>query len=136
MTMKSSVLVVFCLCLLATGNALLGQCPASVKGSKIPSNNWSASSPKAGYYAPDSAVINVGNGQVVSGSASYATVKSDMGSGFSAAVFSLVGGAGSASNLPAGVVQCSYDGPRFKKSGKTLEATVTINCKGASCSSF
>jgi len=134
MTLKRSVLIIICLCLLATGKTLLGQCPATVKGSKIPSNNWSASSPnKAGYYTPDSAIINDGNGQVVAGPASYATVKSYMGSGFAAAVFSIVGGAGSSSILPPGTVQCSYDGPRFKKSGKTLQATVTINCKGVTC---
>lgn len=135
MQVKISALLV-CLCALASGTALLGQCPGSVKGSKVPSTNWKATSAKAGYYAPDSAVINDGNGQVVAGQASYATVKSDMGGAFSSATFTLVGGAGSASNLPAGVVQCSYDGPRFKKGGSTLQATITINCKGASCSTF
>jgi len=134
--MKSPLLFAICACALASATALSAQqCPATVKGSRIPSTNWSASSPKPGYYALDSAVINVGNGQVVSGSASYTTVKNDMGSAFASATFTLVS-PGSGGGLPAGVISCSYDGPRFKKSGKTLQATVTINCKGTSCSSF
>jgi len=110
-------------------------CPSPLKGSKIPSATWSDRSTKPGYYAPDSAVINVGNGQVVNGSASYATVKSKMGSLFAGAEFSLVGGVGTASNLPAGVYTCSYDGPRFRSGGKTLEATVTVACTN-SCGSL
>ena len=122
--------------LCAAENANAGpSCPSAVKGSKIPSTAWSDRSTKPGYYAPDSAIINDGNGQVVAGSASYATVKSKMGSGFGGSEFSLVGGVGTGSNLPAGVYTCSYDGPRFRSGGKTLQATVTVACTN-SCGSF
>jgi hypothetical protein len=110
-------------------------CPTTVKGKKIPSNNWKASSTKAGYYAPDSAIINALNTQdVVVGSAPYATVKSYMGSHFADAIFTAVGSPGTSSQLGPNILQCVYDGPRFHHSGKTLEATVVVNCtKGAAC---
>jgi hypothetical protein len=106
-----------------------GLCPASLAGSALPATNWSAASSRPGYYPPDSAIIDVANGQVVAGSASYSAVKSSMGSGFAGATFNLVGGIGTASNLPSNVITCSYDGPRYRKSGKTLEATVTTACQ-------
>jgi len=63
-------------------------------------------------------------------------VKSKMGTGaFNSATFTLVGGPGSDSTLPAGVITCSYDGPRFQSGGKTLEATITVACTG-SCGSL
>ena len=110
-------------------------CPATVKGSKIPSNNWKASSTKAGYYALDSAIINAVNTEdVVVGSAPYATVKSYMGSAFGDANFTLLGSPGTSSQLGPNVYQCTYDGPRFHHSGKTMVATVVVNCtKGAAC---
>jgi hypothetical protein len=133
--MKRSVLIIFCLCLLAIGKSLFGQtCPSPIKGSKIPSKNWTASSTTPGYRAADSAVINVGNGQVVTGSASYATVKSDMGSAFASANFVLASGPSSGYGIPSGDIECSYDGPRFKKGGKTLQATVSVICKGTCAS--
>jgi hypothetical protein len=114
---------------IAGASAVAGpSCPASLKGSKIPSTAWNDRSTKPGYYAPDSAVINDGNGHVVDGAASYDTVKNEMGSAFAGATFSLVGGVGTASNLPAGVYTCSYDGPRFRKGSETLQATVTVAC--------
>lgn len=101
-----------------------------MSGSQIPANSWSPTSSQSGYYATDSAIINVGNGQVVVGGASRATVKSYMGAAFNGASFTVVGGPGGASNLPYGVINCPYDGPRFKYHGQTLRATVTINCTG------
>lgn len=110
-------------------------CPATVKGKKIPSNNWKASSTKAGYYALDSAIINALNtADVVVGSAPYATVKSYMGSAFADANFTLLGSPGTSSQLGPNIIQCSYDGPRFHHSGKNMEATIVVNCtKGAAC---
>lgn len=100
----------------------------------IPSKNWTASSTKAGYYALDSAIINTGSGQVVVGSAPYATVKSYMGSSFGDAIFTSIGSPGTSSQLGLNIIQCTYDGPRFHHSGKTMEATVVVNCtKGAAC---
>ena len=105
-------------------------CPSPLKGSHIPANNWSTSSTASGYYAPDSAIINTSNSHVVVGSASRATVKSYMGSGFGNANFNVVGGAGTTSGLGPNVIQCPYDGPRFTNAGRPLQATVTINCTG------
>jgi len=102
-------------------------CP-TISGSQIPTRNWSAQSSQSGYYALDSAIVNVGNGQVVVGSAPRSTVKSYMGGAFSGATFTVVGGA--APGPASGVITCPYDGPRFQNGGRTLEATVTINCTG------
>jgi hypothetical protein len=109
-------------------------CPTTAKGKKIPSNNWKALSTKAGYYALDSVIINTGNGQVVVGSAPYATVKSYMGSGFNDAIFTSIGSPGTSSQLGPNIIQCTYDGPGFHHSGKSMKATVVVNCtKGAAC---
>ena len=70
-------------------------------------------------------------GQVVQGPASRAQVESLMGSGaFNGATFTEVGGIGTGGGLPGGAFSCSYDGPRFKHGGKTLQATVTVACNG------
>jgi hypothetical protein len=71
---------------------------------------------------------------VVVGSAPYATVKSYMGSSFGDAIFTSIGSPGTSSQLGLNIIQCTYDGPRFHHSGKTMEATVVVNCtKGAAC---
>jgi len=113
--------------LLVTSQAWGQACP-TLKGSQIPTRNWSATSSKPGYYALDSAIINDGNGHVVVGSAPRSVVKSYMGSAFANATFTVVGGPGGGSALPANVITCPYDGPRFRNGGRTLQATVTINC--------
>ena len=115
---------------LAAGTAAAQQCKSSIKGSQIP-GKWSETSGKPGYYAPNSAVINDGNGQVYAGSASRSEVESLMGSSFSNATFTVVGGPGSDSNIPG--FTCSYDGPRFHHAGKTLQATITIVCQSGTC---
>jgi hypothetical protein len=109
-------------------------CPSPLLGMNVPSTNWSASSTKPGYYALDSAILVAGTGNVLIGSASYSDLKSEMGSSFAGASFALVGGAGSASNLPAGVITCSYDGPVFQYGGQHRMATITIACAGGACS--
>jgi hypothetical protein len=109
-------------------------CPSPVLGSAVPSTNWSATSTKPGYYAPDSAILVAGTGNVLIGGASYGDVKSEMGGSFAGAHFALVGGAGTASNLPAGVITCSYDGPPFSYNGQSRMATITIACAGGACS--
>lgn len=114
----------------ASHSKCLPPCPSTLKGKKIPTNAWTSSSSVPGYYAPDSAIVNTGNGQVVVPSASRGAVKSAMGPGFRGAIFTVVGGAGSSSGLPAGVIQCPYDGPSFQSHGQALKATVTINCTG------
>lgn len=109
-------------------------CPSPLLGSNIPSTNWSAISTKPGYYAPDFAILVAGTGNVLIPSASYSDVKNEMGGSFAAAHFALVGGAGTASNLPAGVITCSYDGPSYPYMGKNRDATITIACAGGACS--
>jgi hypothetical protein len=109
-------------------------CPSPLLGSNIPSTNWSATSTKPGYYAPDSAILVAGTGNVLVGSASYSDVKNEMGGSFAGAHFALVGGVGTASNLPSGVITCSYDGPAFSYMGKSRAATITIACAGGACS--
>ena len=111
----------------------LPACLQTLKGSSFPTE---AFSPPGPGYTNDSAIINVANGQPVVGPASVNQVKSKMGAGaFNSATFTLVGGPGSDSTLPAGVITCSYDGPRFQSGGKTLEATITVACTG-SCGSL
>lgn len=114
-------------------NCVLPACLETLQGSSIPT---AAFSPPGPGYTHDSAIINVANGQPVVGPASVNQVKSEMGAGaFNSATFTLVGGPGSDSSLPAGVITCSYDGPRFQSAGKTLEATITVACTG-SCGSL
>lgn len=109
-------------------------CPSPLLGMNVPSTNWSAASTKPGYYALDSAILVAGTGNVLIGSASYTDVKSEMGGSFAGAHFALVGGAGTASNLPAGVITCSYDGPPYSYNGQSRMATITIACAGGACS--
>ena len=114
-------------------NCVLPACLQTLAGSNFPT---AAFSPPGPGYTNDSAIINVANGQPVVGPASVNQVKSKMGTGaFNSATFTLVGGPGSDSTLPAGVITCSYDGPRFQSGGKTLEATITVACTG-SCGSL
>lgn len=114
-------------------DCVLPPCLQTLKGSNLPT---AAFSPPGPGYTNDSAIINVANGQPVVGPASVNQVKSKMGAGaFNSATFTLVGGPGSDSTLPAGVITCSYDGPRFQSGGKTLEATITVACTG-SCGSL
>jgi hypothetical protein len=114
-------------------NCVLPPCLATLKGSSFPT---AAFSPPGPGYTGDSAIINVANGQPVVAPASVNQVKSKMGTGaFNSATFTLVGGPGSDSTLPAGVITCTYDGPRFQSGGKTLEATITVACTG-SCGSL
>jgi hypothetical protein len=115
---------------LAAGSAAAQQCVEHIKGSQIPGALNTATG-KPGYYAPNSAVINDGNGQVYVGDASRTQVKTLMGSSFANATFVLVGGPGSDSNVPG--FTCSYDGPRFHHAGKTLQATITIVCTSGNC---
>ena len=114
-------------------DCVLPACLQTLKGSNFPT---AAFSPPGPGYTNDCAIINVANGQPVVGPASVNQVKSKMGAGaFNSATFTLVGGPGSDSTLPAGVITCSYDGPRFQSGGKTLEATITVACTG-SCGSL
>jgi hypothetical protein len=111
----------------------LPPCLATLKGSSFPT---AAFGPPGPGYTKDSAIINVANGQAVVGPATVDQVKAKMGAAaFDAARFTLVGGPGSDSTLPAGVITCSYDGPRFQSGGETLEATITVACTG-SCGSL
>jgi hypothetical protein len=112
---------------------VLPACLQTLAGSSFPT---AAFSPPGPGYTNDSAIINVANGQPVVSPASVDQVKTAMGTGaFNSATFTLVGGPGSDSTLPAGVITCSYDGPRFQSAGKTLEATITVACTG-SCGSL
>ncbi len=114
-------------------NCVLPACLQTLQGSNFPT---AAFSPPGPGYTNDSTIINVANGQTVVAPASVNQVKTKMGTGaFNSATFTLVGGPGSDSTLPAGVITCSYDGPRFQSAGKTLEATITVACIG-SCGSL
>jgi len=114
-------------------DCVLPPCLQTLKGSSFPTALFSPPGPG---YTNDSAIINVANGQPVIGPASVDQVKSKMGTGaFDAATFTLAGGPGSDSTLGAGVITCSYDGPRFQSGGETLEATITVACTG-SCGSL
>ena len=114
-------------------NCVLPACLQTLKGSHFPA---AAFSPPGPGYTHNSAIINVANGQPVVGPASVSQVKSKMGAAaFNSATFTLVGGPGSDSTLPAGVITCSYDGPRFQSASKTLQATITVACTG-SCGSL
>jgi hypothetical protein len=114
-------------------NCVLPPCLAMLSGSTFPT---AAFSPPGPGYTKDSAIINVANGQPVVAPASVNQVKSKMGAAaFNSATFTLVGGPGSDSTMGAGVITCSYDGPRFQSGGKTLEATITVACTG-SCGSL
>ena len=114
-------------------NCVLPPCLQTLAGSSFPT---AAFSPPGPGYTNNSAIINVANGQPVVGPASVNQVKSEMGAAaFDSATFTLVGGPGSDSTLPPGVITCSYDGPRFQSGGKTLEATITVACTG-SCGSL
>ena len=116
---------------LSVAHAQAADCPSPIAGHKIPTASWSVTSTHPTYYAADSAIINVGNGQPVTPSATRAQVKASMGAAFTNAQFKVVGGPGSG---PAnGFMSCSYDGPRYAKGGKTLQATVNIACV-SSCS--
>jgi len=107
-------------------------CPSPIKGSNIPSKNYSPTSTKPGYRAQDSAILTQG-GIPQTPSASYAAVKSSMGGAFAGAKFKIVGGPGSDSSLPGGTFTCSYDGPSYRHGSQTLSATITIVCTGSSC---
>jgi hypothetical protein len=112
---------------------VLPPCLATLKGSSFPT---SAYSPPGPSYTNDSAIINAANGQPVVGPATVNQIKTKMGTAaFDAAAFTLVGGPGSDSTLGAGVITCTYDGPRFQSGGETLEATITVACTG-SCGSL
>ena len=114
-------------------DCVLPACLQSLQGSSFPTSPFSPPGPG---YTNDSAIINVANGQPVVGPASVNQMKNEMGTAaFNSATFTLVGGPGSDSTLPAGVITCSYDGPRFQSGGKTLEATITVACTG-SCGSL
>jgi len=114
-------------------NCVLPPCPATLTGNNIPTTLFSPPGPG---FTNDSAIINVANGQTVVSPASVDGIKAKMGAGaFDAATFTLVGGPGSDSTLGAGVITCSYDGPRFESGGQTLEATITVACTG-SCGSL
>ena len=114
-------------------NCVVPPCLATLKGTSFPT---SAFSPPGPGYTNNSAIINVANGQPVVGPASVSQVKSKMGTAaFDAATFTLVGGPGSDSTLGAGVITCSYDGPRFQSDGEILQATITVACTG-SCGSL
>jgi len=114
-------------------NCVLPACLQTLAGSSFPT---AAFSPPGPGCTNDSAIINVANGQTVVAPASVNQVKAKMGTAaFNSATFTLVGGPGSDSTLPGGVITCSYDGPRFQSAGKTLEATITVACTG-SCGSL
>lgn len=113
-------------------DCVLPACLQRLTGSNFPTSPFSPPGPG---YTNDSAIINVANGQPVVGPATVNQVKSKMGTAFNSATFTLVGGPGSDSTLPAGVITCSYDGPRFQSGGKTLQATITVACTG-SCGSL
>ncbi len=114
-------------------DCVLPACLQTLTGSNFPTSPFSPPGPG---YTNDSAIINVANGQPVVGPATVNQVKSKMGTAaFNSATFTLVGGPGSDSTLPAGVITCSYDGPRFQSAGKTLQATITVACTG-SCGSL
>jgi hypothetical protein len=114
-------------------DCVLPPCLATLKGSSFPT---AAFSPPGPGFTNDSAIINVANGQPVLGPATVDQIKAKMGTGaFNAGTFTLVGGPGSDSTLGAGVITCSYDGPRFQSGGETLEATITVACTG-SCGSL
>jgi hypothetical protein len=114
-------------------NCVLPACLQTLTGSNFPTAPFSPPGPG---YTNDSAIINVANGQLVVAPAAVNQVKSKMGAAaFNSATFSLIGGPGSDSTLPAGVITCSYDGPGFQSAGKTLKATITVACTG-SCGSL
>jgi hypothetical protein len=114
-------------------DCVLPPCLPTLKGSNFPT---AAFSPPGPGFTNDSAIINVANGQPVVAPATVDQIKAKMGAGaFNAATFTLVGGAGSDSTLGAGVITCSYDGPRFQSGGETLQATITVACTG-SCGSL
>ncbi len=115
---------------LMAGAASAQQCIEHIKGSQVP-GRLNPATGKPGFYAPDSAIINDGNGRVYEGGVSRAQVQSAMGSSFANATFVLVGGPGSDSGVPG--FTCSYDGPRFHHAGKTLQATITLVCQSGNC---
>jgi hypothetical protein len=119
--------------LAAAASAHAQTCPASIKGSRIPSRSYAPSSPKPGYYAADSAILTRGGIPKVN-SATYAQVKTSMGGAFSGAKFKLPnGGEGARSNLPPHTFECQYDGPAYRSGSQTLSAVVAIVCTGSSC---
>jgi hypothetical protein len=111
----------------ATSAFAAEQCPSTVKGSKLPNRAWSDTSSKPGWYAQNSAIATLGGIPVVGG-ASYAQVKSYMGSGFDNATFKNPI-AGSTTPPMSGFITCSYKGPNFRHGSQTLFATVTVACK-------
>jgi hypothetical protein len=112
-------------------------CQPSLKGSQLPTVNWSASSSAPGYYAYQSAILNSNNGIPILTQPSLATIMSAMGSAaFSAATFTLPsGGQGSGGGLPNGVISCGYDSPQFVYQGQPATAQVTVACTN-SCGSL
>jgi hypothetical protein len=115
-------------------------CPPSLKGSKLPTANWSATSTAPGYYAYQSAILNHSNGIPIATQPSLSTIKSAMGgtAAFNAATFSVPNGTtgeGTGGGLPSGVISCSYDSPEFTYDGQPAVAQVTIACT-TSCGSL
>jgi hypothetical protein len=109
-------------------------CQPSLKGSQLPTANWSASSTAPGYYAYQSVILNNHNGNPILLQPSLSTIKSAIGSSYSGATFTLAN-AGSGGGLPAGVISCFYDSPVFTYDNQPASAQVTIACT-ASCGSL
>jgi hypothetical protein len=112
-------------------------CQPTLKGSKFPTANWSATSSAPGYYAYQSAILNRNNANVILSQPSLATVKNAIGTAaFNASTLTLAtGGPGSDSNLPAGVISCSYDTQQFVFDSQPAMAQITVNCTN-SCGSL
>jgi hypothetical protein len=107
-------------------------CPSSLKGSQIPTANWSASSTAPAYYAYQSAIFNSKNGAPIATEASRSTIESAMGTtAFNAATFTVPAGTsnpGTGGGLPNGVISCAYDSPGFTYHQQPAKAQVTIAC--------
>jgi hypothetical protein len=107
-----------------------GACPATLAAASIPTEAWSETSAAAGYYAPDSFLLTANDGRLVQTNVPLKTVQSAMGAAFERAIFTLARAPSSNVRLPVGSFTCNYEGPRFSKGGKLLEATLAIACNG------
>jgi hypothetical protein len=107
-----------------------GACPATLAATSIPTEAWSETATTAGYYAPDSFLLTAEDGRLFQANVPLKTIQGAMGPAFERAIFTLARAPSSNVRLPIGSFTCNYEGPRFRKGGKLLEATLAIACNG------
>jgi len=110
-------------------------CPATLKGSNIPTPVWTGPSIKFGYIAADTGILHTGNPTMIQFPASLSTIKGAIGTAYNNSIFTLTPGVGPITTLGAGFVGCQYNSPDFQFHNQSAQAQLVIACS-MSCGSL